>query len=192
MSDKLRACSAWRGFVPDVNCLGCGSSILLDERTYTSYQGQVTCKECQAHQYIATQDGRLVFSNVQGTFLDAIRDILIWRIPQERLNDVAEAAHVLLQSALKSCVVMCRRCIQGTLLDKNVPDQPLGRMIASAETQGLITKELADQLRVIKLFGDVGAHPDDQALNDVTQFNAAFCVQLTKEVLKVVYPVRQT
>jgi len=177
--------------VPNLACLACGLDIYLDETTYANYQGPVTCAQCRRQQYISIQRGELVTAQLGGNTYDAISDVVHLDIPSERLDDIAEAAFVLLQGAYKSSVVMCRRCVQGVLLALNIPDQPLGRMIEKAATGGSITQDLADQLKAIKLLGDAGAHPNDEALKEVTQTGAYLCVHLTKEVLKSVFPSKQ-
>lgn len=187
-NDKLSLLSRGeRKNVPNIVCLTCGGEIYLDENTYANFRGPIRCAQCRGQQHVSIQRGELVATQLGGDFYDAISDILEYQVPQERLADLAEAAHDLLQNAFKSSVVMSRRCIQGLLLDNNIPDQRLSLMLDAARGT-VITDQLYQQAMAGKKFGDAGAHPSDQELRIVTQLDATLCVAIVKEIYKYVYP----
>ena len=183
--------SSGRKTVPDVACLTCGLEIYLAEPTYANYRGPVRCSSCKGLQHVQIQRGELVTQQIGGDWYDAIADVLGWDIPAEQLVDLAEAAHDLLQGAHKSSVVMSRRCVQGTLLDKGIADKKLSLMLEEAKGT-VISEVLYQQATAVKKFGDAGAHPRDNELKIVTQLDASLCVQVVKEIYKYVYPLLRT
>ena len=180
-----------RKTVPNLACLSCGLEIYLDEVTYANYRGPVRCSSCKGQQHVQIQRGELVTQQVGGDWYDSIADIAGWEIPNEQVADLAEAAHVLLQGAYKSSVVMSRRCVQGTLLVKGIGDKRLGLMLEEARG-GVISEVLYQQATAVKKFGDAGAHPQDDELRVVTQIDASLCVQIVKEIYKHVFPLLRT
>lgn len=142
-------------------------------------------------QHVQIQRGELVTQQLGGDWNDAIADIWGWDIPAEQLADLAEAAHDLLQGAHKSSVVMSRRCVQGTLLEKGITDKKLSLMLEEAKGN-VISEVLFQQATAVKKFGDAGAHPRDNELKVDTQLDGSLCVQIVKEIYKYVYSLLQT
>ena len=135
--------------------------------------------------------GKSVTQQLGGDWYDAIADIGGWEIPNEQVADSAEAAHVLMQGAYKSSVVMSRRCVQGTLLVKGITDKRLALILEEARGT-VISEALYQQATAVKKFGDAGAHPKDDELREVTQIDASLSVQIVKEIYKFVFPLLRT
>ena len=180
---------ARRGKVPNIQCLTCGSDIYLDDMTYANYQGRVVCPDCKGSQDVVIQKKALVTSSREPDIYEPIRDILAWDVPTEVLLDLAEATLNLGVSALKSCVVMCRRCVHGLLLLEGITDDPsLARMIDEAQVNNVLTEEIVQTAHAVRFFGITGAHPKDPVLRNVSKLQASIAIEATKEILKSVYP----
>lgn len=177
--------------MPELQCLSCGNFIFLDDATYANYQGPVVCVECKGRQEVIFQNQALITSSLVADIYEPIRDLLIWDIPYEPLLDIAEAAVDLGVYTYKSCVVMCRRCVQGVLLDHGVKDDPsMVNMIDEAYQKGILTQELKETANSVRFFAVTGAHPKDPLLRKVTKLQASLAMEVTKEILMHIYPLK--
>ena len=188
MNGKLRPPRPKEGLVPDVNCLGCGQIIYLEENTYANFQGPITCSECKTQQEVIIAHGGLTGTNALPGTYDQIWDIIGWEVTPDILWDLAEAARDYKVQSYKSSLVMCGRCIQAALLERNVPDQGLEDMIDEAKDLGTITEELQQEAHAVKFFRNTGAHPKNPALRNVTPIQAMMGIEVTKEFSKHLYP----
>ena len=176
--------------MPTLQCLTCATSIYLDEETYANYQGQVTCTECKGQQAVVIQSGALVTASQQRDIYEPIRDVANHEVPTEILLDLAEAAVDLGVNCFKSCVVMCRRCLQAVLLERGVADDSLAKMIDDARGRDIFDERLYQTARAIGFFGNSGAHPLDPELRKVEQLDASLALQVTKRFLQTIYPLK--
>ncbi len=176
--------------VPTLQCLACGDGIYLDDETYANYQGQVTCTECKQQQAVVIQHGALVTASQQRDIYEPIREVLNHEVPSDMLIDLAEAAIDLAQNCFKSCVVMCRRCVQAVLLERGVTDEPLAKMIDAARNANVLDERLYQTATAIGFFGNSGAHPLDPELRKVEQLDASLALQVTKRFLQTLYPLK--
>lgn len=184
--------SEGRTYVSNIQCLTCGNDIWLDDATYANYQGRVVCSACRGHQDVVIQRKQLVTASLVGDIYEPIRDILAWDVPIDILMDIAEASLCLGVSALKSCVVMCRRCVQAVLIEKGIDDNPNMRdMIAEAHTKGILSEELMHNANAVRFFAVTGAHPKDPMLRRVTKTQALLSIEVAKDILKGVYLLKQ-
>lgn len=177
--------------MPDVICIGCGSTIYLEETTYANYQGEVTCIDCKTPHSILIEKGALRTNSSSPGAYDNILDILAHEVPQDILYDLGEAARDIPVASYKSCVVMCGRALQGSLLDKGLKDQDLDKMIDDARNKGVLTEEHHQQAKAVRFFRNTGAHPKNPALRVVTELQAILALQIAKEILQYIYPLRQ-
>lgn len=105
--------------------------------------------------------------------------------------DAAEAAAVLAIGAYKSCAVMCGRAINGALIEKSVGDDKsfLGPMLEEAHNKNIISSDLLETSKAVNYFRVTGAHP--KFLRDVTRTQALIMLEVTKDVLKHIYPTTE-
>lgn len=185
----IRAYQFRRPKVPVLQCLSCGESIYLDDTTYVDYQGPVVCTECRATQDVLIEKKRLVNASKIADLYAPIRDILNYEVPYDLVLDLAEAASDFGNNAFKSSVVMCRRCLQGALLQQSIKDDTLEAMIEAAKGK-VLQERLYLNAKSIQFFGNSGAHPLDPALRKVEQIDAYIVLQLTKTILESIYPKR--
>ncbi len=89
-------------------------------------------------------------------------------IPESIREDMAEAKGCLAADAYRGVVVMCRRAMQQMALDKGASGSNLQEQIDDLFTKGIITKSLRDAAHEIRFFGNYGAHPRDDGLDQIT------------------------
>jgi hypothetical protein len=114
-------------------------------------------------------------------------------IPEKIWVDYLEACKAYDVEALKSSVVMCRRTLQNVCLERGaIKVDANGRFIKLKEqiNQAFPQKDY-DLINAIgdaiKYFGDYGAHPQDDNIDDITKESAKKILSLTNEVLKIGY-----
>jgi len=107
------------------------------------------------------------------------------------MEDVREAAITFNVGALQSCVVMCGRALQGILLDKEIKDAKLEKMIEDAH-YSVLGEELYRTAKAVQYFRNTGAHPQNPSLRSVTPMQAALSLHLVVETITRRYPESPT
>jgi hypothetical protein len=114
-------------------------------------------------------------------------------IPEKIRVDIAEGERCFHASAYKGSVTMNRRAIQRVILDKietkSVTKMKLWEQINELYKSGFITKHLADTAHEIRHFGNFGAHPQDDLLDETTEEDAGLVDNLTWEIIKTIYVI---
>ncbi len=112
-------------------------------------------------------------------------------IPEKVREDIAEAEICLYADAYKGAVVMFRRAVQNIILNKikdlEIKKKKLWEQIDRLFTEGLITKDLKESAHEIRHFGNVGAHPTDDELDQTTKEDAEAIEQLTFSLIGAIY-----
>ena len=112
-------------------------------------------------------------------------------IPERIREDFAEARRCSYADAYKGVVVMCRRIAQQVVMDKitdkTVWDKKLKEQIKALFENGFITKSLNDALHEVRHFGNFGAHPRDDGLDDITHEDAETVISLIDDLLVDLY-----
>ena len=108
-------------------------------------------------------------------------------IPRQVADDYIEAIKCFDISSWKASVVMCRRALQGSVIDKGAKKDKLWEQIDELYDQQIITKGIKDWAHEIRLTGNIGAHPDKDGLEDVTQEDAKELIDFMEEYLNYVY-----
>lgn len=114
-------------------------------------------------------------------------------IPEHIWNDFFEALKDYEIKSFKSTVVMCRRTMQNICLDKgatkkdasgswiNLRNQ-IKQAFAGAEYEFL--RGLSEE---IKYFGDYGAHPQEDEIDEVIEEEAKDILEFTKSFIEIIY-----
>ncbi|MGA7560617.1 MAG: DUF4145 domain-containing protein [Terriglobales bacterium] len=102
-------------------------------------------------------------------------------------DDFSEALRCQWTKAYKACVVMCARAVQGSALALGAKKKRLTDQIDELFTQGKITEALKEFAHEIRVTRNIGAHPDKDGLEDVTEQDAKDIVEFTREYLHHVY-----
>lgn len=112
-------------------------------------------------------------------------------IPQKVREDIAEAERCYYAGAYRASVTMYRRAIQNIVLDKiadpDIKKKHLVDQIDVLLANGLITKNLTETAHEIRHFGNFGAHPSDDALDNTNNEDAEMIGQLTFDLIKTIY-----
>jgi hypothetical protein len=108
-------------------------------------------------------------------------------IPEAMRRDFAEANRCWFAEAHKGVVVLCRRVMQMIALDRGARGKLLRDQIDDLLASGHITKSLHDADAEIRYFGNFGAHPQDDHLDDVTDDDARAVLDLTRQFLIDLY-----
>ena len=107
-------------------------------------------------------------------------------VPKEIKEDALEAQSVFQAGAWKSTVVMCRRAVQGSCIERGAKPDNLANQIDELQANGLLTVQLKEWTHQIRKFGNFGAHPDEN-LGDATQDDATQMIEFLDTFLRYVY-----
>lgn len=112
-------------------------------------------------------------------------------IPQKVREDIAEAERCYHADAYRASVTMYRRAIQNIILDRisdlAIKKKRLVDQIDVLFSNGLITKDLKETAHEIRHFGNFGAHPSDDALDNTSSKDAEMIGQLTFDLIRTIY-----
>ncbi len=112
-------------------------------------------------------------------------------IPEKIREDLAESDRCFNANAYKAAVVMNRRAIQNMVLDKiedkSIKNKKLYEQIDALFNAGFITKHLKDTAHEIRHFGNYGAHPQDDNLDETTREDVEIIDRLTWDLIRTIY-----
>lgn len=112
-------------------------------------------------------------------------------IPEKIREDLAEADRCFNADSYKGSVTMNRRAIQRLVLDRlntlGIEKKNLWEQIDALFNAGLITKQLQDTAHEIRHFGNFGAHPSDDQLDNTTPEDAKLVDRLTFDLMRLIY-----
>lgn len=108
-------------------------------------------------------------------------------VPTNIAANFAEALRCKWINAFKACVVMCARAVQGSAIALGATKKKLTDQIDELFAQGKITEALKDFAHEIRVTRNLGAHPDKDGLEDVTEQDASDIIEFTREYLHHVY-----
>jgi hypothetical protein len=168
-------------------CHDCGKDFFYDVGTYLNYKGPMACPNCKFQMNVVFSDGHLLESKpfIDPDFISGLHK----GIPDQPLRDYNEALTCLVNKAYRASAVMNRRCIQGALLSKNAPDDTPSKMIEWAAKQGLLTQKDKNLAISVTFFGNKGAHPQDDEINEIGELEASQGLRVTKVLLLKMYPM---
>lgn len=112
-------------------------------------------------------------------------------IPEKVREDIAEAERCLHSYAYKGAVTMFRRAVQNIILDKvkdpGIEKKRLWEQVDELFNKGFITKHLQETAHEIRHFGNFGAHPQDDELDNTTSEDADIIEELTFALISAIY-----
>lgn len=125
---------------------------------------------------------------------DELKDYYPKRTPQtdksvstEIADDYKESVKCFDVGALKASVVMSRRVIQSSALERGIKKGKLRDQIDELHAKKLIPDSVKEWAHEIRLTGNIGAHPDEDLLQDVTKDDAEELIRFVEEYLNYVY-----
>lgn len=105
--------------------------------------------------------------------------------PMSVVEDYAEGLVCLSSGANRASVSMFRRAIQNAMIDLGA-DVKLD-LIDQIKNVGTLTKDIKDWAHNIRIFGNWGAHPQDDMLHDITPELAAEVKDFVDEFMNYVF-----
>ena len=108
-------------------------------------------------------------------------------IPNEIADDYKEAVKCFDAGAFKASVVMSRRAIQSSALERGIKKGRLRDQIDELHAKDLIPDSVKEWAHEIRLTGNIGAHPDEDLLQDVTKEDAQELIRFVEAYLNYVY-----
>jgi hypothetical protein len=106
-------------------------------------------------------------------------------VPNDILEDFREGVISLNNKCFKASVSMFRRTLQSALL--NLGAKPDEDLIIQIKNIGSLTKDIKDWAHNIRIFGNWGAHPQDDNLKEVDEKIANECRMFIEEFFNYVY-----
>lgn len=106
-------------------------------------------------------------------------------VPNPVIEDYTEGLVCLSSGANKASVSMFRRAIQNAMIDLGA-DEKLD-LIDQIKNVGTLTKDIKDWAHNIRIFGNWGAHPQDDMLHDITPELATEVKDFVDEFMNYVY-----
>lgn len=142
----------------------------------------VPCVACEEKIYIVIQDDVIVDQypkNVAKVSSD---------IPKDIREDFEEADKCLNSGAYKASVAMLRRTLQKSCQEQGAnPKDKLDVQLKDIYTKGKIPKPLFDLATEIRFFGNYGAHPQDDMLEEITQEDAQTISEFLLHFFEYIY-----
>jgi hypothetical protein len=106
-------------------------------------------------------------------------------VPKPVIEDYTEGLVCLSSGADKAAVSMFRRAIQNAMIDLGADDKL--DLIDQIKNVGTLTKDIKDWAHNIRIFGNWGAHPQDDMLHDITPELATEVKDFVDEFMNYVY-----
>jgi len=169
--------------MPIVRCLRCGDQISLDPDAYWNYRGKVRCTSCKALHEMSQEGTKLVEWKLVLPFEITIPAYTPRRVEE----DIDEALRCLENDASKGCVVMCRRALEQIVDLEAAKGKWLAEKLKDLHDQKLISNLVYTMASTIKEFGNYGAHPKNDLLQQVDMKKAKDVARITLRLLEEVY-----
>jgi hypothetical protein len=172
-------------------CCECGNSIELP-RSYgwmTGNSASTRCQKCGTRQEFSSVAGQL-----QGQ--KPLETPRIWyselttAIHEDARRDFLEGVKAFNAQCFKSTVVMCRRSLQISVIDKGANGDKLNQQIEDLKNIGKIDISLYHFASGCRQLGNYGAHPQDDELRDVDEGAAKLVLDITYKLLGQLYSDR--
>jgi hypothetical protein len=152
----------------------------------------VNAAQCEACKGFVLVVGQKPFHNQPAILVNVFplgkpNDSVDPSVPAAVAEDFKEALRCEWVNAYKACVVMCRRAVQSSVIQLGAKGERLIDQIDDLLKNGKITQALKDFAHEIRLTGNEGAHPDKDALAEVSDKDASDMIEFTKQYLHHVY-----
>lgn len=157
--------------------------------THCGFHQLWTCSVCNQLVYYITKDtnpDRVNNSNIIDRYPKSIPDF-DKSIPSKISKDMIEAYKCFDNSCFKAAVTMTRRALQNAVRNKGAKAKTLYDEINDLATKNIITPDLKDWAHEIRELGRVGAHPEDDMLDEVSEVDAQDILNFADEFLKYTY-----
>jgi uncharacterized protein DUF4145 len=110
-------------------------------------------------------------------------------IPKEVREDFRESGLCLGAGCFKASMVMSRRVLQRCLKEQGCDQHKLVAAIDHAISQNILRPQFHDIATEIRQYGNLGAHPDDDQLQNVNRDNAQQVLEFARLLIHDLYEV---
>lgn len=148
-----------------------------------NYEGPIQCRNCGKNLFVRIFEGYLV---------QEVRPLKVpidisSKIPKEIRDDLNEAMNCFSVDCYRASVVMCRRALESAMDIKGISGNTLAEKLQKSFTQGLMDKATYNTSSGIRLFGNYGAHPNNDLLKKVGEFEAELVMKISNRVLSEIF-----
>lgn len=163
------------------------------EQAYNSQSFRiVNAAQCEACKRFLLVEGIKPFSNQPAQLVNVFplgkpNETVDTEVPAPVADDFKEALRCEWIKSYKASVVMCRRAVQGSVIELGAKGDRLIDQIDYLFKNGKITEALKDFAHEVRLTGNDGAHPGKDGLSDVSPKDASDIIEFTREYLHHVY-----
>lgn len=181
---------------PSIVCPYCGAKTTLTPIRWTLDKWIGRCDGCNKELYADVKYRSAIRSTMYFDVLETYPKYsppMEESIPKDVWEDYSEAYQCFNVEAYKATVVMCRRVVQNAAMEKGATKKdthgkwiPLTKQIETAfpGAEFQLLREIAGD---IKFFGDYGAHPSDDGIDQVSDEEAKEILDFTESILDYVY-----
>lgn len=113
------------------------------------------------------------------------------RVPQKIAADFLEAKRCFGAGVYKGTVVMCRRSIQNTAVEKGAKKDDLFEQLNELVRKGIIPVSLEKLSHNVRSMGNYGAHPAEDGLDKVEEKDAKEILEFLEHFLNYVFVMPQ-
>lgn len=167
-----------------VQCQACTQFSTLPD-SMGAYEGPWTCPNCNARHRIKTSYQLLVANSLEDRFtIDQSK----CSIEKEVVSDIKEAVAAFNAFAPCAAVVMVRRALQRACINKGAKGSTLCGQIEDLHNRlKIFDNAHAALATATRLFGNFGAHPNDDLLDDLSEEEARRALDLGIYLINKMY-----
>lgn len=168
----------------DVQCQACTQFSKLPD-SMGAYEGPWTCPNCNARHRIKTSFHLLLTNSLEDRFtIDQPK----CSIEREVVSDIKEAVAAFNAFVPRAAVVMVRRALQRACINKGAKGSTLCDQIKDLHNRLKIFDDAHVALATAtRLFGNFGAHPNDDLLEDLSEEEARRALDLGIYLINKMY-----
>jgi Domain of unknown function (DUF4145) len=142
-----------------------------------------TCPDCQGYYVVVQKAGELI--DWQPRALPHV--VQLDGVPEPIAADFREAQLARGYGLYKAAVMVFRRAVQATCSHLDAPDIKLEKQIDWLADNHKISEGMREAAHEVRHFGNAGAHPGADGLNDVDAEDADLAFAFTRSLLERVF-----
>jgi len=164
-------------------CQRCLHEFSLPESIGADYDGPWRCPQCTAQHRIKAFGGELATL----ALVDEL-GLPVGDFPAVMAASLREVVQCYNAGALRGSAVMLRRVLEVACADKGAKGKTLAQQIVDlGERMQALDEVQRAMANAIRLFGNYGAHPSDDGLDEVSQKDVRRAIELGFELLGRLY-----
>ena len=169
---------------PGVHCPRCGKKNDLAP-TYGNYNGRLQCKECGCSFGFRFQLGYLM--ETPRILPPSDVELPTPPVPKRIQQDLLEAGICFSAGSPVATIVLYRRALEGLANELGAKGRTLFDKMKDLYSSERIPKPLYEASTEIRVFGNYGAHPSEDLLDDIEENQAREVLYFTREMVDDIY-----